>query len=47
MYHFYRKHYSRSIKSIDYLVLLGVILRAAWNLCTAALHILFKKKSQA
>jgi GT2 family glycosyltransferase len=35
MYLFYRKHYSRSIKSIDYLVLLGVSMRCVWNVAGA------------
>jgi len=44
MYKFYRKHYSRSIKSIDYLVLLGIGMRCGWViLCTAFQRLSGKK----
>ena len=47
MYKFYRKHYSRSIKSIDYFVLTGVVLRCIWNLGGAFMKQLGKKRAQA
>ena len=47
MYHFYRKHYSRSIKSIDYLVLLSVFMRCSWAMSCAAFQLIFKRKAKA
>jgi GT2 family glycosyltransferase len=44
MYQFYRKHYSRSIKSIDYLVLLGIGLRSIWAVCCGVLRLVFRQK---
>jgi len=47
MYLFYRKHYSRSIKSIDYLVLCGVSMRCLWTMSCALFHLIFKKSAKA
>ncbi|MBN1900468.1 glycosyltransferase family 2 protein, partial [Candidatus Sumerlaeota bacterium] len=44
MYQFYRKHYSRSVKSIDYLVLMGIMLRCAWNVSSPMLRHVFRGK---
>lgn len=44
MYKFYRKHYSRSIKSIDYMVFGGVAVRCLWNMFQAAFGQLFQRK---
>ncbi len=43
MYQFYRKHYSRSIKSIDYLVLLGIILRCGWVISSSVAGLMMKR----
>ncbi len=47
MYQFYRKHYSRSIKSIDYMILLGVVLRCAWTMTAAAFRRLIRREARA
>jgi hypothetical protein len=46
MYQFYRKHYSRSIKSIDYLVLLGILMRCTWS-SVCAIPLLVSKAKPA
>jgi len=44
MYRFYKKHYSRSIKSIDYLILTGICLRFCWVIFTSVLGRFLKKR---
>jgi len=47
MYLFYRKHYSRSIKSIDYFVLLGIVMRCLWTVAGAGFRLFLKRNPKA
>ena len=47
MYRFYRKHYSRSIKSIDYFILLSICMRGFWTMAGAGFRLCLKRNPKA